>query len=279
MSEFAESLSELAPLAAVAPPAALRDSVLATVVNLRQAGLQRAPRSADRASQGGDDAEVTPRRALLASVTEPGRWSRTRSRPRGAPVRGAGHAVAGCHRRLVGRHAPPLPVARSRVRGLLAVALVAALVLGGWVYVSQRQLHTQTTQAQQETDLLTAPDAEIHDSRVNGSPVSYVVSKERNQALFIAKDLADPGDRSIYQLWTVKDGTATSAGVVSEGGDVREWLTGPVGDSDELALSLEPAPLGSKTPTNELSAVFSLSPRSRPLCPRRPPAPRCLTGS
>ena len=149
---------------------------------------------------------------------------------------------------------------RSRWRdrafgGLLAVALVAALVLGGWVYVSQRQLQTQTTQAQQETDLLTAPDAEIHDSRVNGSLVSFVVSKERNQALFIAKDLADPGDRSIYQLWTVKDGTATSAGVVSEGGDVREWLTGPVGDSDELALSLEPAPLGSKTPTNELSAV------------------------
>jgi hypothetical protein len=256
-SEFAESLAELAPLAAVAPPAALRGSVLAAVVNLRQAGPQRPPRSADRASQGGDDdAEVAPRRALLASVTElrplePHEVAPLEEHPSVVPDMpwlGVAAALSGDMRR------------RSRWRdrafgGLLAVALVAALVLGGWVYVSQRQLHTQTTQAQQETDLLTAPDAEIHNSRVNGSLVSYVVSKERNQALFIAKDLADPGSHSIYQLWIVKDGTPTSAGVVSEGGNVREWLTGPVGDSDELALSLEPAPLGSKTPTNELSAV------------------------
>ena len=145
-------MAELAPLASVAPPAAMRDSVLAAVAGLRQ-GLQRAPRSADRADQVGDeDVEVAPRRALLASVTElrplePHEVTPLEEHPSVVPDM-PWLGVAAALSEDMGR--------RSRWRdrvlgGLLAAALVVALVLGGWVYVSQRQHQTQTTQAQQET--------------------------------------------------------------------------------------------------------------------------------
>ena len=224
VSEFAESLAELAPLAAVAPPAALRDSVLAAVADLRQAGPQRAPRSADRASQGGDeDAEVAPRRALLASVTElrplePHEVAPLEEHPSVVPDM-PWLGVAAALSEDMGR--------RSRWRdrvlgGLLAAALVAALVLGGWVYVSQQQLQTQTTQAQQETDAADRSgrgDPRLQRERVTGLVRGVQANATRrcsSPRIFLIR-----AANSIYQLWTVKDGTATSAGVVREGGDVR----------------------------------------------------------
>ena len=257
VTEFADTLAELAPLASVAPPAAMRDSVLAAVAGLRQ-GQQRAPRSADRADQVGDeDVEVAPRRALLASVTElrplePHEVAPLEEHPSVVPDM-PWLGVAAALSKDMGR--------RSRWRdrvlgGLLAAALVVALVLGGWVYVSRQQITTQTADAQRETQLLTASDAKVYYSTVNGSPVSYVVSKQRNEALFVGRNLPPPAANSVYQLWIEKDGSATSAGVVREGGNVRAWFSEPVSDAEFLALSLERAPLGSTTkPTNTLSQV------------------------
>ena len=58
VGEYAETLADLAPLVATAPPAALRAKVMAAVADLRQEDLQRAARPAERAaragSQGGD---------------------------------------------------------------------------------------------------------------------------------------------------------------------------------------------------------------------------------
>jgi hypothetical protein len=255
-SEFAETLAELAPLASVAPPAALRDSVLAAVVNLRQAGPQRAPRSADRASQGGDeDAEVVPRRALLASVTElrplePHEVAPLEEHPSVVPdMPWLGVAAA------LSEDMGPRSRWLDRVFGAIVVtAVVAALVLGGWVYVSRQEIQAQTVQAQRETDLLTAPDAKVYATRVSGGSISYVVSEQRDQALFIGNDLDAPGSSRVYQLWTVKEGIATSAGVVGEGGDIRQWLEVPVQDVDRLAVSIEPAPLGSREPTDPIYA-------------------------
>ena len=132
---------------------------------------------------------------------------------------------------------------------LVAAALVVALAFSGWIYVSWQQDQTQVTQTQLETELLTAPDVEVHHSTVNGASVSYVVSEQLNQALFIANKLPEPGSEWTYQLWTLDGEAATSAGLVREGGSVRQWLTGQVAGSDQLALTREPGPGGSVTPT------------------------------
>ena len=229
MSEFAETFAELAPLAAVAPPAALRDSVMAAVADLRT-GRSAAGRAVGRTGPTGRATRTSrsPRAGLLASVTElrplePHEVAPLEEHPSVVPDM-PWLGVAAALSEDMGR--------RSRWRdrvlgGLLAAALVVALVLGGWVYVSQQQIQTQTTQAQQETELLTAPDAKIYDASVSGSPVSFVVSEQRNQALFIGQDLPEPEDDSIYQLWTA-EGDVRRPRPVScrEGGDVRHGSTG-----------------------------------------------------
>ena len=150
---------------------------------------------------------------------------------------------------------------RTRKRGrdwllgvVVAAALVVALVLSGFVYVSWEGSQTRVVQAQRETELLTAPDAEIYrDVTPDGTPVTFVVSRQRNEALFLGNDLPDPGSGRTYQLWILNDEGPTSAGLVQQGGDVREWIRLP-GDGEGLALSSEPA-RGSETPTNELAGV------------------------
>jgi hypothetical protein len=141
----------------------------------------------------------------------------------------------------------------------VAAALVVALAFSGWVYVSWQANQTQTSEAQQETTLLTAKDVEVLTDTVNGSPVSFVVSKERNEALFIANNLADPGPNTTYELWTLKGDAATQAGLIRQGGNVRQWIRGgPVGDAEGLAITREPGPSGSSKPTPPMLAHVDL---------------------
>lgn len=263
--EFAETLAELAPLVASAPPVGLRNSVLTAVADLRQADLQqadrqqadqqRAARLAERAgragAQGSDD--VPPRRAL-ASVTElrplePHEVAPLEEHPSVVPEMPWLGVTAALSEDL-GRRSRW----RERVLGaLVAASLILAVALGGWVYVSRQQIQTLTADAQRQTGLLTAWDARVYYVEVNvdrsTSPVSFVVSTARNEALFVGRDLPPLPANSIYQLWTV-DGTAsTSAGVVNGSGEVRQMLTGSLREVDKLVISIEPGPMESKTPT------------------------------
>jgi hypothetical protein len=69
--------------------------------------------------------------------------------------------------------------------GLVAAALVAVVALGGWVRSWSHQRARQLAE-QQVGDLLTAPDARVYAAELTGANMSYVVSRERNQALFLA---------------------------------------------------------------------------------------------
>lgn len=268
VAEFAETLAEVSCLVSAAPPAALRDSVLDAVADVRQMadvrqlGSPRAARSAGHAGEAaGSGAEAAPRRAL-APVTElrpldPHEVTPLEEHPSVIPDT-PWLGVAAALSDDLGR--------RSRWRdrvlsGLVAAAVVVALVLTGWVYVSREQEQTRAAAGQREIALLTAPDVKVFTSSVNGTPVSYVVSKQRGQAQFVGGNLAEPGRDLMYQLWTVKGGTATSAGLVRTGGNVRQWLSGDrVRDADGLALTVEPAPRGSSTPSGPLLFEVSLSP-------------------
>ena len=260
VAEFTETLAELTPLVATRPPAALRDSVLAAIKTVQPLAPEIVVRSEERARRRAVNGSPDPLPLQPAAVTElrplgPDEVAPLDEHPSEVPDWTWLGVTAGLSDDVDARRA-------RRTDRLLAVlvaaALVVALAFSGWVYVSWQANQTQTSQAQQETDLLTAPDAKVITAKLSGTntPVSFVVSKRRNEALFIASNLADPGANTTYQLWTLKGDAATQAGLVRQGGSVRQWIRGgPVGDADGLAISREPGPSGSSKPSTILARV------------------------
>ena len=141
--------------------------------------------------------------------------------------------------------------------GLVAAALVLVVGLGGWVVTLVNDQRNQQVAEQQITDLLTAPDAKIYATQLDGANVSYVVSKERNQAVFLGDDLQSPGDGKVYQLWTIAGEDPTSQGLVSGSGAVTHWFDAPVDDAQVMAVTVEPRG-GSPSPTTTPLAVVEL---------------------
>jgi anti-sigma factor RsiW len=262
VAEFGETLAQLSVLTAAAPPAALRESLLATVAGVRQLGSRRGQRSPGEAGPVDDRAtevEPAPRRAL-APVTElrplePHEVVPLEEHPSQVPDE-PWLGMAAVLSEDMGR----LSRWQERVLGaVVVVVLVVALVLGGWVYVSRQQIQTLEARAQQQTELLNAPDARLFRSSVEGTPVSFVVSKIRNEVLFVGNDLAVPESGSVYQLWIVREPGSASVGVVG-GGDVRELFSNDqVSDAEQLLVTLEPGPRGSPEPSGPELAKVDLS--------------------
>lgn len=255
-SEFAETLARLAPLVAAAPPAALRATVLTSVAGVRQLPRQRVARE-DRVSRETDAGAETPRRSRVASVTEirpldPDEVAPLEEHPSVVPESPWLGITAALSDDLDVRRGQR----KDRVlAALVAAALAMAVILGGWAYVSTQQNQTRVAEAQRETELLTASDARVYDDTANGAAVAFVVSKQKNEALFVADKLPEPGSGRVYQLWTVNDGTARSAGVLTDDGSVRQWIRRSVTNADGLALSVELAPDGSPTPSDIVAEV------------------------
>ena len=109
---------------------------------------------------------------------------------------------------------------------------------------------------QQVNELLTAPDAKVYATTMNGAPVSFVVSKARDQALFLGDDIPSPGDGKAYQLWVVDAAGATSVGVLADDAGTVRQLTDDFSTGDALAITLEPA-TGSTQPTTDPLVVLT----------------------
>jgi anti-sigma factor RsiW len=257
VAEFAETLAELTPLVATRPPAALRDSVLAAIRTVQPAAPELIVRSEERAKRRAEPESPDLEPWVPAAVTElrplgPDEVAPLDEHPSEVPDWTWLGVTASLSDDLTAR--------RSRrtdriLAALVAAALVVALAFSGWVYVSWQQNQTQVSETRRETDLLTARDVKVYTAAVQGTPVSYVVSKERKQALFIASNLPNPGPDRTYQLWTLKGDAATSAGLVRTGGTIRQWIDEPVDGADGLAISSEPGPKGSPAPSQTLSKV------------------------
>jgi anti-sigma factor RsiW len=148
---------------------------------------------------------------------------------------------------------------RARVLSVLVAAVtVVALALGGVVYSLARQGQappvasppaTQTPQV--DPSLLAAPDAKILRTTLsNGADVSFVVSKRQNRAAFVSADLPQPGVGNEYHLWTVKGSTIVRPDTTLPGGTNQVQLfTGPVADSTQLAVNIEPTGSNPTAPT------------------------------
>jgi anti-sigma factor RsiW len=258
VAEYSETVAMLTPLVATSPPAKLRSSILAAIDKVQPLAPEVTALSEERARLLAEHGPTDLRPTVPATVTElrplgPDEVTPLEEHPSVLPDSSWVGVAASLSDDDLG-------VRRSRrsdriLVALVAAALVVALAFSGWIYVSWQQDQTQVMQTQQENEVLTAPDARIHYSTVDGTAVSFVVSKQVNKAVFVASNLPAPEGDSLYQLWTIKGQTATSAGLVSEDGSLRHLIEGEVADSDRIAVSREPAPRGSSTPTSILSQV------------------------
>jgi anti-sigma-K factor RskA len=136
----------------------------------------------------------------------------------------------------------------------VAAALVIALSLGAWA-VSLSRNQAPSAAASLEAQLLQAPDLRAYTVDLkDGGKGTFIASRSLNRALFSSGDLPVLTSGQTYQLWTLagplKAPTrVTPDALVSGGATVKMWFTGPVAQSDALAISIERAG-GATTPTN-----------------------------
>ncbi|HEX8343939.1 MAG TPA: anti-sigma factor, partial [Actinoplanes sp.] len=78
--------------------------------------------------------------------------------------------------------------------------------------------------------------------------------RERAGVVLVAAGTAPASDRTL-QLWTLRGSTPTSAGLVGAGVGSTERIIEGLPGQDGFAVSLEPAPNGSVTPSNVLGSV------------------------
>lgn len=157
------------------------------------------------------------------------------------------------------RQEPPrLDVARQRRRRDLgrrvaavaaAVVLVVAAGFGGYV-LGDDGASTGTEVADGVTELLASGDAVVLD--LTGEPgmnAQLVYSEREGGAVVLARDLPGAPSGQTYELWTVRDGEPTSAGLFdAEDGVVRTVVGGEIRPGDTVAVTIEPEG-GSVTPT------------------------------
>lgn len=242
VDEFGETLARLTVLDEVAPPPALKTSLMAAIGQVRPLP-PLSPAS---------PVELEPS-TQVAVPTAAGTQPELTTAPRSG---------------LVDELAARRQQRRTRVLiGLVAAAVVAALALGGWAGVLQQRIGevAARTAAERaaETELFSAADVRVVSIEVpGGGRASYTVSREQDRAMLAgALPATAPGKQ--YQLWTmdVDDSGAPVAesirpNVPFDGGQDLRVLFAGVSDSEALAITVEDAG-GAQTPT--VTTLFGLA--------------------
>lgn len=162
------------------------------------------------------------------------------------------------------RHARP---GRPWLRWALAASLAAVAGLGGVAVWQAEQAGTARQDARRAearaaelAGVLAAPDATPVTGRLaNGGTGTVVVSEDRNRAVFVASGMPAPPAGKVYQLWFADPaGAMRPAGLMNPARPgAPELMTGPVGGSTAVGVTLEPAG-GSPAPTTEPLMVLAL---------------------
>lgn len=140
-----------------------------------------------------------------------------------------------------------------------AAVLLPGAALGGWAVGTQTEQREQQLLAQEQdrqNRLLSAPDVTTRQLEVDGHPATLVLSAQEDAALFVASDLAGPGEDREYQLWLVQ-GETPVPDVHFGGGQVQVWLDGDIDRAAGVAMTVEPAG-GSETPTLPVLATAEI---------------------
>lgn len=154
--------------------------------------------------------------------------------------------------------------ARSLPKLVLAACLAGVVAFGGvavWQYQQAQDARQEAQQARdrsaQISSVLTAPDAEVNsDELPGGATGTVVVSREQNQAAFLAAGMPSPPSGKVYQLWYDDSGTLRSAGLMDPGStDTTMMMRGTPDQASGMGITVEPAG-GSEQPTSEPLATM-----------------------
>lgn len=244
------SLSETAALLALgttpeAPPAALKNDLMAAIRNTRQ--LPASSVVSDLASARSNSTGTRSRRSHQAKR--------------------ANHVTSDA-RATRNRWVPPLSVAA-------ALVIFAGVGVGGWVagqnstqrdmaeQLSALQAQQQTAAAQQEAMLgiVGAADAKIATTSMpDGGSVTVASSTTADKAAVMVKDLPELPTDKAYEMWFISAAGAVPAGLMpgsepSVSG--MQVLSGPVGEATHVGITVEPK-AGSPKPTTTPIVVQAL---------------------
>ncbi|MEG9226013.1 anti-sigma factor [Aeromicrobium sp. Sec7.5] len=143
---------------------------------------------------------------------------------------------------------------RKRIPGLIAAAAVVVAAAGVTAYVSEHQ-QVQDVRAEQSNveRVMTAGDAVTSESQLGSASMTLTHSPSEDALVLAVKKLPALNDQT-YQLWTVRDGVTSSAGLIDSSDLV---YVGQVDGVEQLALTVEPAG-GSERPTSLPLATMQL---------------------
>ncbi|WP_432133708.1 MULTISPECIES: anti-sigma factor [unclassified Streptomyces] len=159
---------------------------------------------------------------------------------------------------------------RARLRGrplyrwALAACLAAAAALGGtavWQHERAEDALSQAREAertrQEIAAVLASPDARTRAAVLgDGSTGAVVVSRSRDEAVFVVSNMPHPPSGKVYQLWFNDDGRMRSAGLMDPGrSDQAVLLRGSLRDASGMGVTVEPSG-GSEEPTSEPVALL-----------------------
>ncbi len=154
--------------------------------------------------------------------------------------------------------------ARLLSRWALAACLAVAAALGGttfWQHQRAEDALRQAHRAQRGTEaitaVLTSPDARTRTAALRGGASgTVVVSRKRDQAVFLVSGMARPAAGKVYQLWFDDGGTMRAAGLMDpDRTDQAVLLHGAVDGASGVGVTVEPAG-GSKAPTSAPLALL-----------------------
>ncbi len=153
----------------------------------------------------------------------------------------------------------PIERARSRTGSwatrLVAAAVVAVLMVGaGFGIRSLQQPDDAATVA--VSSVFEASDAQQATVASSQGPLTVAASRKLGRMAVKTQDLERLGDQRVYQMWTVRDGTATSAGVLEDLEAGKVMAVPSAGTT--VAITIEPEG-GSRLPTTD--PVVELDPR------------------
>ncbi|GAA0571679.1 anti-sigma factor [Paractinoplanes ferrugineus] len=158
------------------------------------------------------------------------------------------------------------PPRRMRLVAAAAV-LAAAAAVGVPVYAVQEHRISRERQVAEAARagearvraVLAAPDLVVREQRLNsGGRVTVASSRLSDAGVIMLAATGAPAPGRVYQLWTIRAGKPSSAGVLAIGQSVIVQIVDGLPGSSEVGVTVEPAP-GSATPTTPLDALVELA--------------------
>lgn len=257
LRSFRETVAVMAAAGAEAPPARMRDAVLARARATPQLPPLTAPSTATAGAAAAPagpvpDPSVDPEPAVAGApgpylVGTDGRVPRSRRAVGG----GAGTGAARSGRTLFGLAASVLTVGAL---GAGAFAVVQSDRLGD---VREQQAAVQRVLSADDVVSVSAVP-QLTDGVQGDDEVVVLASASEDSALLLPSGLPEAPEGSTWQAWTLTGERAVSAGTFDVASGEAVALQASVAGADAVAVSLEPAG-GSQAPSTEPVLVMPLA--------------------